>query len=84
MKLTTMQRAEMGIKRARLRFRILEALSDKGYTPSELAREMGCSLANVSKVLNGKGHSTPVLNKMREIGVPEKYLFDPEKKELSL
>ena len=32
---------------------------------------------NVLKVINGNGHSPRVLDALREIGVPEKYLFDP-------
>ena len=81
MKITPRQRSELGIKRARQRYRILEVLADKGYSPSEVAREINCSPANVSKVLNGKGHSPAVLKKLREVGVPEKYLFDPQKQE---
>ena len=75
------QLKEIGYKRGQCRHRILEALDKNGHNLSSIARLIGCSQANVSRVVNGKGHSKVVLAKLREMGVPEKYLFDPHKKE---
>ena len=78
--MTTGVRNKLGYKRAQVRYRILEALDEREYNPTKVASEIGCTLSNVSRVLNGKGHSSSVLNKLRDIGVPEQYLFDPHRK----
>lgn len=75
--MTTTQRHELAAKRAKMRFRICEVMQERGYTMSKLGLELGVSCAAISKVVNGQGHSERVLDKLREIGVPEVYLFDP-------
>ena len=68
------------LARARMRFRILEALAFLGHSPKTIAVEAGVTLPSVSRVINGGGNSPTVLNKLREVGVPEKLLFDPRRK----
>lgn len=50
-----------------------------GYTASALARKLGCCSQNVQKVINGAGHSSRVIDALREIGVSESLLFDPRR-----
>lgn len=78
--MTTGIRNKLAAQRAQVKYRILEVLDSKGYDFSRVGRELGCTAANVSRVVNGHGHSARVLAKLREIGVPEAYLFDPEHK----
>ena len=78
--MTNGEKNRLASKRAQAKFNILAELDAKGYNPTRVAEEIPCSLSNVSKVLNGKGNSKTVLGKLRSIGVPEKYLFDPEHK----
>lgn len=75
--MTAALRAELAAKRGRVKFRILEELSRKGYTLTRVAEELEISIESVSKVVNGRGNSKRILMKLREIGVPEKLLFDP-------
>ena len=75
--MTASIRRELGAKRVKCRFRIREFLDNSGITLPVLAEELGVSVPAISKVLNGSGHSQPILAKLRAVGVPEKYLFDP-------
>ena len=70
---------ELGLKRSRVRYRILEELEGKGYTLTRIANELGFKLPAVSRVVNGHGHSAQILEKLRAVGVSEKYIFDPHK-----
>jgi transcriptional regulator with XRE-family HTH domain len=47
----------------------------------KLANIAGVTKTAVSRTLNGLQHSPAVLDALRSIGVPEKYLFDPRKVE---
>ena len=75
--MTAALRAELAVKRGRVKFRILEELALKGYTLTRVATELAVSVEAVSKVVNGRGNSKRILAKLRKIGVPEKLLFDP-------
>lgn len=71
---------KLGIKRSKVSHLIYHFLrSEAGYSGARLAREIGCSNANVSKTITGVYHSIPVLDALRDLGVPEEYLFDPRK-----
>jgi transcriptional regulator with XRE-family HTH domain len=48
---------------------------------AEVARQMGVCAQLVSATVNGEKHSPLVLGKLRELGVPEKYLFAPNRPE---
>lgn len=65
------------LKRHEARYRIREVLDAKEISCAELGRRIGVSGTFVSRVIYGKSHSQRVLNALRELGVPEKYLFDP-------
>ena len=73
------QRKALGEQRAKVIDLIRHELRRRGYDQSRLARELGCSRENVSKVMLGKGHSPLVLDGLRKAGVPEALLFDPRK-----
>lgn len=72
-------RATCGERRCFYSFRIHEALARAGTSATGLARELGVSQQAVSSVLMGKSHSERILNAFRELGVPEKFLFDPRR-----
>ncbi|MDR1659553.1 MAG: XRE family transcriptional regulator [Desulfovibrio sp.] len=52
-----------------------------GYNNRWIADALKCSEPLVSMTIHGKRHSPRVLDFLRGIGVPEKYLFDPRKRE---
>ena len=58
---------------------IQKHLDSVGMSQAEFARLVGVTAQAVSATLNGVRHSPRVLEKLREIGVPEKYLCDPRK-----
>lgn len=72
-----MSRAECAQRRYRVRYKIREILDSKDISMTELGRRIGVSGVAVQKTVQGKSHSERILNALREIGVPEKYLFDP-------
>lgn len=82
--MTPEMRRELGAKRARVTHLLRYELRMRGYTDSSLAREIvGCTPQNVRKTLVGESHSPRVLDALRMLGVPEKYLFDPRMAELA-
>ena len=72
-------RRRLGANRAEVSHIILHEMRVRGYSGASLARALGCSNANVSRTINGGGHSPLVLDALRELGVPEHYLFDPRR-----
>ncbi|MDR2745695.1 MAG: XRE family transcriptional regulator [Desulfovibrio sp.] len=72
-------RRRLGAKRAEVSHIILHEMRVRGYSGASLARDLGCSGANVSKTISGGGHSPLVLDALRELGVPEEYLCDPRR-----
>lgn len=73
------RRKALGAKRRKVRHFIRCEMAGSGWTMSRLAEALGCTVGNISKVVAGECHSMLVLNGLREIGVPERYLFDPRK-----
>ena len=77
--MTPEYRRWLGAKRAEVSHLILHEMRMRGYSGASLARALGCSGANVSNAIKGANHSPLVLDALREIGVPEEYLFDPRR-----
>lgn len=73
------RRISLGKRRAAVAHLIRHELSLRGYTQRKLADELGCSYSNITKVVQGRGHSEMVLNGLRGRGVPESLLFDPRR-----
>lgn len=80
--MTSEFRRRLGAKRAEVSHIISHEMRVRGYSGAALARALGCSGANVSRTINGSVHSPLVLDALRELGVPERYLFDPRLAEL--
>ncbi|EGY23933.1 hypothetical protein DA2_3767 [Desulfovibrio sp. A2] len=72
-------RRACGAARARVRFRIRDVLERQHLTMTALAEQIGVCNQAVSNTVNGRLHSPKVLQALRDVGVPEKYLFDPAK-----
>lgn len=72
-------RRQLGARRAEVSHLILHELRSKGYSGAALARQLGCSCNNVSRTIIGGAHSPMVLDALRELGIPEEYLFDPRR-----
>lgn len=75
-----MNRATCGIRRFEHQYFIKAILDERGITMSELGRRLGVSVETVSATVRGKRHSPKVLDALKLIGVPSKYLFDPHAK----
>lgn len=74
-----MTRTVCGFHRKLCRNDILAILIKQGLNQSELARKIGVTPESVSSTLLGKKHCPQVLDGFRKYGVPEEYLFDPQK-----
>lgn len=72
-----MSRAECAQRRYKARYKIRELLDSRDLSMREIARRIGVSGEAVSATIRGRMHSAKVLDALREAGVPEKYLFDP-------
>lgn len=72
-----MNRALYGYQRFLCRYAIRAALLERGMTMSEFARRIGVSYETVSATVMGKKHSPQVLDSLKQVGVPESYIFDP-------
>lgn len=70
---------ECSLKRSEMSFRIYEILRKNGLNGKELAKSINVSQQLVSQTITGVSHNKKVLDALREIGVPEDYLFDPRK-----
>lgn len=70
-------RRRLGAKRSQVAHLLHYEMGMRGHTDSSLGRKLGCTPQNVRKTRIGENHSTLVLDALRELGVPEKYLFDP-------
>ena len=78
MNITPEIRRRLGARRALVTHLIRYEMRMRGYTDARFAREIaGCSGENVRKTVTGRGHSALVLDGLKAIGVPRKYLFDP-------
>lgn len=76
---TLMTSRECGVARHKMRFRIREHLDRKGLSLAEVARRVGVTAEAIGRTVNGYNHSPKILNELRELGVPEKYLYDPRR-----
>ena len=72
-------RRRLGAQRAEASHLIRHEMRVRGYSGRSLARALGCSDVNVSRTVSGNAHSPLVLDALRELGVPEQYLFDPRR-----
>lgn len=72
-------RRQLGAQRAEVSHLIRHEMRVRGYSGRSLARALGCSDVNVSRTISGNTHSRLVLDALRELGVPEQYLFDPRR-----
>lgn len=70
---------QCGSKRCEKSLRIYEVLRAKGLNGKELAKKINVSQQLVSQTITGISHNERVLEALREVGVPEEYLFDPRK-----
>ncbi len=68
-----------GAKRCEVSLRIYESLRNQGVTGKDIAQRVGVSRQAVTQVINGVSHSPRILEALRIAGVPEKYLFDPNR-----
>lgn len=75
------ERRRYGAARARMRYRIREALDRNGMDLKTIAERVGVSPPAVQKVVAGNTHSKRILQALREAGVPEQYLYDPARAE---
>jgi hypothetical protein len=75
--MTPAMRKMLSTKRAKVSHLILHEMGLRGYTCESLGRKIGCSGANIHRAIHGVHHSITVLTALRDIGVPEKYLYDP-------
>lgn len=75
------ERRRCGAARARMRYRIREALDRNGMNLKMVAALAGVSRTAVQKVVAGTTHSKDILQALREAGVPEQYLYDPARAE---
>ncbi|MBU1231178.1 MAG: helix-turn-helix domain-containing protein [Proteobacteria bacterium] len=73
----TSRRLECGLARNRVRRRIQEHLDRLGKSMADVSREIGISRQLVAATVAGEKHNGRVLTRLRELGVPERYLFDP-------
>lgn len=68
-----------GLSRAQAKRDIQRCLDGMGKNFVDVATEAGVSPQTVSATMNGFRHSPKVLNALRSLGVPEKFLYDPRR-----
>lgn len=74
------QKAELGAKRCYYRKRLEDYMYRAGFRSCKaLADKLGLTGEAVRLTLVGQRHCPTVLDALRELGAPEKYLFDPRK-----
>lgn len=66
-----------GHNRYKNRYLIRAYLLQRGLNMRQLALTLGISAETVSATILGKKHSPQVLDALKNLGVPERYLFDP-------
>jgi len=72
---------ECRAERQKMRFRIREHLERRGLNMLEIARRLKVNKDLVVGTIGGSRNNRRVLEALRDVGVPEKYLFIPEHKE---
>lgn len=73
-----MNSVQCGAARNRVRRRIQEHLDALGYNMASFGREIGVRRQLVHATIVGAKHNRKVLSALKDIGVPERYLFIPE------
>lgn len=68
-----------GLARAQAKRNIQRLLDGMGKNFVDVATKAGVSPQTVSATMNGFRHSPKVLDALRALGVPEKYLYDPRR-----
>lgn len=76
---SVMTRREYGQKRCFYGLRIVEVLRRNGMSNRTIAFDLGITEQSVGATINGRNNSPRVLDYLRNIGVPEQYLFDPRR-----
>ena len=76
-----MNSVQCGAARNRVRRRIQEHLDGLGFNMASFGREIGVRRQLVHATIVGAKHNRKVLNALKDLGVPEKYLFIPEGRE---
>ena len=75
-----MNSVQCGAARNRVRRRIQEHLDGLGFNMASFGREIGVRRQLVHATIVGAKHNRKVLNALKDLGVPEKYLFIPEER----
>ncbi len=75
-----MKPLECRMERQKARFRIREHLDREGLSMLEIARRIGLNKNVVVETIGGGRNNRRVLEELRAVGVPEKYLFIPEER----
>ncbi len=70
--------AAYGAGRERQPWRIREYLDLRGQTQTDVARELGMNRSTVNRTIRGSINNRRVLEYLRALGCPEKYLSLPE------
>ncbi len=73
-----MNRVQAGVARNKVRRRIQEHLDAHGLSMASFGRRIKVARQTVYATIVGEKHSRKVLYALKELGVPEKYLFIPE------
>lgn len=73
-----------GKNRAAAKRTIQQCLDDAGINMKGIACLAQVTPQAVSSTINGHIHSPKVLRVLREIGVPERYLFDPHNQQTAM
>lgn len=68
-----------GQGRADAKREIQRILDNKGKNFVDVAVLAGVSKQSVSRTMNGFCHSPRVLDALRSLGIPERFLFDPRR-----
>ncbi len=76
-----MNRVQAGAARNKVRRRIQEHLDAHGLNMASFGRQIDVARQTVYATIVGEKHSRKVLYALKELGVPEKYLFIPEGRE---
>lgn len=74
---SVMTRREYGQQRCFYGLRIVEVLRRNGMSNRTIAYDLGITAQSVGATINGRNNSPRILDYLRNIGVPEQYLFDP-------
>ena len=74
-----MKSALDGFHRYQKRHEIRAILLTHGLTMRQFSKNIGVSAQAVSATVLGKKHCPQVLDALKNLGVPEEYLFDPRR-----